>query len=138
MSDEGRTSRYVTLVLARGQGKCALLTSVTEPRWQNIKHSEIMSSAEIFTILMTLSSEHPPFKPCTEHLRWSPIQVTAPFSLLCKHKFTRQVHAAVVRLTGRHVRDGARLCGNQPCPHFIHQDLFSQTNMERRIFWMKK
>ena len=79
MSDEDRTSRNVTLDLARGQGKCALLAVVMEPQWQNIKYSQIMSLAEIFSILMTPSSEHPPFKLCTEHLQWSPTQITAPF-----------------------------------------------------------
>ena len=138
MSDEDRTSRNVTLDLERGRGKCAFLAVVTEPRRQHIKYSQITSLAEIFSILMTSSSEHPPFKPWIEHLQWSPTQVTAPFPWLCKHMFTRQVDAAVRHLTSRHVRGGTRLRGNQPCPHFLHQDLASQTNRQCRIFCMKK
>ena len=75
-----------------------------------------MSFDEIFSAIMTLSSQHRLFKPCIGHMRLLLTQVSVLFFLLltffCLHMFTRQVHVLLF-LTYRRVRDGTWRTG---CP----------------------
>ena len=137
MSDEDRTSRNVTLDLVRGQGKCALLAVVMEPRWQNIKYSQIMSLAEIFSILMTPSSEHPPFKPCTEHLQWSPTQVTAPF-FFALQAYVYKTGTCSSATSDQQACERWNQAARQPALPSLSPPRFCQPNRKCRIFWMKK
>ena len=53
--------RKVSLELQRDRGKCMLLPEAVKQCLQDVKHSDVISSDKIFSILMTLSSHNPPF-----------------------------------------------------------------------------
>ena len=82
---------------------------------------------EIFSLLMMLSSQHCPIKPCIGHTRWLVTYVTVRFffffTFLCLPTFTKQAHMVSLFLTNSCVRD-------RTFPHLIDSEFIQPTKLE--------
>ena len=103
-------------------------------QWKQVKRSDIVTFDEIFSVLMTFSSRHRPFKLMFKTYGGYCFRSVLCFSFTI---FDWQVHMVLLLLTNRLVRDRVRRLVVL-LSLWLTRDLFSRINAKCRIYWTKK